>query len=147
MILNQLDSLHWSFFVRNKDPFTEFEFKTTSLLALLQIIYPDISPKRGYLSPTLFERNDLFGACQISNNPLIISFLKFNCIQILKKKSIPDNWDSLLNNFICTNCVHFSIIGSVTKQERFYQLSLDILFSNFITHDFKVSYYAQKFKQ
>ena len=147
MILNQIDNLNWSFFVRNKDPFTEFEFKTASLLALLQIIYPDNSPKRGLLPSALFVRNDLFGACQNLNNQSIISILKFKCIQILKKKLIPDKWDSLLDNFICTNCVHFSIIGSVTKQERFYQLSLDILFSKFITHEYKVSFFAQKFKQ
>ena len=147
MILNQIDNLNWSFLIRRKEPFNELEFHTASLLALLQILYPDSSPKRGFISHSLFVQNDLFGALFDSTNLTVVSNLKFKCIQILNAKTVPKKWDTLIDNFIDTNSVHFSICGSVTKQERFFQLSLQILFSKFITQEYKVNFYAQKFKQ
>ena len=147
MILNQIDNLNWSFICRKKETFDDTDFKTASLLALLQILYPDISPKKGFISRSLFVKNDLFGALHISSNTVVIANLKFRCIQILNKKTIPKKWDILLDNFIGTNCVHFSITGSLTKQERLFQLSLNILFSKNITQEFKVNFFAQRFRQ
>ena len=137
MILSRLDALNWSFILRSKSPFSDLEFKTTSLFAVLQIMYPGVKPLKGEISFQQFENNDIIGALSLLSEPSVISILKYYCIQILNTHIAPPKWNSILSSFIQTNCIHFSISGNVTKVNRLFELNLKILFSKLFTAEYK----------
>ena len=144
MLLTRKDSLNWTFIVRSRNPFNDFEFQTASLYAVLQILFPEVQPLNGHINFQQFENNDVIGALLTFDDPSVVSILKFHCIRILEQHVSISKWSFLLRSFNKTNCIQFFISGRETNVNRLFQLQLKILFSKHFTTNFKTEKFVFK---
>ena len=144
MILRQNSGDSWTFCYRSENTLSEFHFKTAAFLAILNILFPNVKPLHGNINFKQFERNDVIGALLETEDIVPIQIFKSKCMHFLSTTKVNKSWLIILTSFGKTNCVHYNIVGTLFKIQRFYQLSLSILFSKFQTKEFRQKCFMQK---